>query len=327
MIIDQHVYPEGAMFDLLGTNTECHRVDIGKHGFISLLDVMPRVVPVGRTADYAIARAARVSTGQSTKSVEEDTALIRYLMRHRHSSPFEMVEFQFNVSLPIFLARQWIRHRTANVNEISARYTELPDDYWLPGEWRRQGTSNRQGGEEPLAYEPNVYSAGFQNFLLDNNGDPNVEGSEDKYHNIYPWKGSVEDVAFHEYQRRLHAGVSREMARSCLPVSVYTRWYWKCDLHNIFNFLSLRLDSHAQTEIREYAQAMLALITPLVPEAVRAFRDYRLGAVTLSRLEVEALRAEISGLRRKQPVTQGLATRNHRENDEWRTKRKLLGLP
>lgn len=313
-----------ATHDLLGTERP-HR-KIHQHGFIELVDMMPRVVPVGRTADSAIVQAARTSTGQGLKTPEEDRGLIRYLLRHRHTTPFEMVEFKFNVSLPIFIARQWIRHRTANVNEVSARYTVLPDQYYLPGEWRRQSKSNRQGGEEPMEYEPWADEV----------------NCDRKLH-------QVEDMSFMEYHRRVRAGVSRELARSCLPVSAYTQWYWKCDLHNILHFLSLRCDPHAQLEIRDYADAMLALIEPFVPVTIEAFRDYRLGAVTLSRLEADSLRAEIARLKlerdgymqavRQYEQESGRAASpfspihvtvpelsNKRENDEWLAKRTKLGL-
>lgn len=316
-------------YDILAGDTR-PRQQIHTHGFLELVDMMPRIVPIGRTADFAIVQAARVSTGQGLKTPEEDAGLLRYLLRHRHTTPFEMVEFKFNVSLPIFVARQWIRHRTANVNEVSARYTELPDRYYLPGEWRRQGTSNKQGGEEPMDYKPEVYESA--DFSLGEDGE-----------------GSAEDMGMLEYHRRIKAGVSRELARTCLPVSMYTQWYWKCDLHNILHFLSLRCDPHAQLEIREYADAMLALIEPYVPETIRAFRDYRLGAVILSRLEADALEAEIRYLRSERDAYEQVVrayeaecgraaspfvplhvTRpileNKRENEEWQSKRTKLGL-
>lgn len=323
-------------FDIMGNARP--RRQIHEHGYIELVDMMPRVVPVGRTADFAVVQSARVSTGQGLKSPEEDAGLIRYLLRHRHTTPFEMVEFKFNVSLPIFIARQWIRHRTANVNEVSGRYTELPEHFYIPGEWRRQGTGNKQGGEEPMSYGCQVFEA--LDLSLGEEGE-----------------GGAEDMAFVEYRSRIKAGMSRELARTCLPVSTYTQWYWKCDLHNILHFLSLRCDPHAQLEIREYADAMLALIEPYVPETIRAFRDYRLEAVTLTRLELEQLRSEIAALRMERDgfqtalraaeaaevarhaATPGyiyepyapvhvsrLPISNKRENDEWQSKRTKLGL-
>ncbi|MFN9959520.1 MAG: FAD-dependent thymidylate synthase, partial [bacterium] len=179
-------------------------------------------------------------------------------MRHRHSTPFEMVEFKFHIAMPIFIARQWIRHRTANVNEYSARYSIVPDRFYRPSPEmvRKQSTSNRQGGDQPI-------DAGTaEEFLL------LLEKAEAHYQ---------------EYLQLTEKGVARELARTALPVSVYTEWYWKCDLHNLLRFISLRLDPHAQYEIRVYAQAMLDLIEPIVPLTVEAWHDYDFGAVRLSR--------------------------------------------
>ncbi len=271
------------------------------HGFIALVDAMPRLVPEGQTADQAIVQAARVSYGEGTKQVSEDRGLIRYLMRHRHSTPFEMVEFKFHVSMPIFIARQWIRHRTANVNEYSARYSIVPDRFYIPTleTIRKQSASNRQGGE--------------QNFDV---ADPaQVKTAED----FMAYVSQVETL-YQQYLSLTQQGVSREMARIGLPVNVYTEWYWKCDLHNVLRFLSLRLDSHAQSEIREYAAAMLALIEPLVPLTVEAWHDYEFGAVRLTRLEIEAIRAAREGR------AGDIATSNKREQAEWAEKRASLGL-
>src|SRR5262249_38073318 len=205
------------------------------HGFIALIDAMPRLVPQGKTADAAIVQAARVSYGQGTKQVSEDRGLIRYLLRHRHTTPFEVVEFKFHIAMPISVARQWIQPRTANVNEYSARYSIVPDRFYRPtiDAVRKQSASNRQGGEETF----------------------NVEGGE-----LGEVKTAHEFLAFlsdceAQYARYIELtgkGVSRELARMGLPVNVYTEWYWKCDLHNVLRFLSLRMDAHAQLEIREY---------------------------------------------------------------------------
>jgi thymidylate synthase (FAD) len=251
---------------------------------------MPRFAPVGKTADFAIVQAARVSYGQGTRQVNEDRGLIRYLARHRHTTPFEMVEFKFHHVMPIFIARQWIRHRTANVNEYSARYSVVPDRFYHPGteNVRKQSASNRQGGEEPM---DELTAKEFCEHL------DKVEGS------------------YAEYEKFIEKGVAREIARIALPVSVYTEWYWKCDLHNIFHFLSLRMDPHAQQEIRDYANAMFALIQPIVPIAAEAFEDYQLSGLHLTRLEIEALR---SG--------QPLQSQNKREQAEWEEKKKNLGL-
>jgi len=265
-------------------------IKIHEHGLIGLVDVMPRLVPHGQTADSAIVQAARVSYGEGTKRVNEDRGLIRYLLRHRHTTPFEMIEFKFHVVMPIFIARQWIRHRTANVNEYSARYSVVPDRFYVPTmeNVRKQSQANRQGGEESV-------DMGTAQAFLDY-----INRCQDQYE---------------QYEQLLEKGVSRELARIGLPVNVYTEWYWKCDLHNTLHFLSLRMDEHAQQEIRDYAHAMFALIKPIVPISAEAFEDYRLGAAHLTRLELDALR---SG--------QPLATDNKREQAEWETKRAKMGL-
>ncbi len=271
------------------------------HGFIALVDVMPRLVPEGQTADAAIVQAARVSYGQGTKRVSEDRGLIRYLLRHRHTTPFEMVELKFHVAMPIFVARQWIRHRTANVNEYSARYSIVRDRFYMPtvDAVRKQSRSNRQGGEET--------------FRIDEAAE--VRTAEE----FVEFLRTVES-AYEKYLGLTERGVSRELARIGLPVNVYTEWYWKCDLHNTLRFLSLRMDPHAQQEIRAYAQAMHDLIVPILPLTMEAWRDYEMESVRLSRLEVEALRSIASGGERV------IATENARERAEWEAKRAWLGF-
>lgn len=280
---------EGDTFDVMDDAARWE-IKVHEHGLIALVDVMPRRVGVGQTADAAIVQAARVSYGHGTKKVSEDRGLIRYLLRHRHTTPFEMIEFKFHVVMPIFIARQWIRHRTANVNEYSARYSIVPDRFYRPSveNVRAQSQSNRQGGEEPV-------DAGTAQDFLD-------------------WLDKCE-TQYEEYEKLLERGVTRELARIGLPVNVYTEWYWKCDLHNILHFLSLRMDPHAQQEIRDYAHAMFALIQPIVPVTAEAFIDYRYEGMNLTRLEVEALR-----------TGRPLATENKREQAEWEAKRKKLGL-
>ncbi len=265
-------------------------IPIHEHGFIALVDCMPRLVPQGQTADCAIVQSARVSYGEGTKHVSEDRGLVRYLMRHHHSTPFEMVEFKFHIAMPIFIARQWIRHRTANVNEYSARYSIMPDRFYRPDaeSVRKQSKSNRQGGEGPID------TSTAEEFL------------------------KLLDDAESHYQRYLdltERGVARELARAALPVSVYTEWYWKCDLHNIFHFLALRMDPHAQIEIQEYARAMYELIKPIAPVACEAFEDYRLHSLHLTGLEIESIRSGTP-----------LATENKRETAEWEAKKARLGL-
>lgn len=287
-------------YDVMGGASR-RTVRVLDHGFVSLVDAMPRLAPEGRTADFAVVQAARVSYGVGTKQVNEDRGLIRYLMRHRHTTPFEMVEFKFHVAMPIFVARQWIRHRTANVNEYSARYSILPDRFYHPTveSIRKQSKANRQGGEERFAGE----------------GAGEVRTAEE----FLEYLKSAEAL-YARYLKLTEEGVSRELARIALPVSVYTEWYWKCDLHNTLRFLSLRLDPHAQVEIREFAWAMLRLLEPIVPLTVEAWRDYELEAVHLSRLEVEAIRDSAGG------GPGDLKSENKRELAEWEAKRKRLGL-
>jgi thymidylate synthase (FAD) len=281
--------PETAVFDLMGGFARWE-VKIHEHGLVALLDVMPRFAPVGKTADFAIVQAARVSYGEGTKQVSEDRGLIRYLARHRHTTPFEMVEFKFHHVMPIFVARQWIRHRTANVNEYSARYSVVKDRFYRPtlDSLRKQSATNRQGGTEPI--------------------DAMTAEEFNRY---------LESVEAHyaDYERMLENGVARELARIGLPLNVYTEWYWKIDLHNLLHFLSLRMDAHAQQEIRDYANAMFALIQPIVPVAAEAFMDYNFHSMRLSRLEIEALR-----------TGQPLATENKRETAEWEEKKRRLGV-
>jgi thymidylate synthase (FAD) len=228
---------------------------------VRLVDSMPRGVNEG---DAAVVQAARVSYGAGTKSVSDDRALIRYLMRHKHTTPFEMVEFKFHIKAPIFVARQWLRHRTASVNELSARYSIVKDEFFLPEELRKQSTSRGQGGEEPYG-----------------EGDANLLAKQ---------KASC-DLAFHTYDELIKKGVSRELARIHLPQSTFTEFYWKINLHNLLHFLQLRIDDHAQKEIRDLARKVYDLIIPIAPLTCEAFEDFCRGSVTLSRLEVEALKS------------------------------------
>ena len=233
------------------------------HGFVVLVDYMGN--------DAAIVQAARVSYGKGTRAVRDDRGLIRYLMRHRHTTPFEMVELKFLVRLPIFVARQWIRHRVASVNEYSARYSVVPDEYEVPApeEVRHQSTRNRQGRGDPLPTEV------VDQFRAD--------------------LDRVSKDAYAVYARALDAGVARETARLVLPVAYYTQWYWKADLWNLFHFLSLRLDPHAQEEIRLYAAELAKLTRLVAPIAYEAFEDFSLSSLSLSRSERVALRALLDG--------------------------------
>lgn len=236
-------------------NTEIKCLD---KGYVRLVDFMG--------SDSAIVQAARTSTGQGIKTPEEDRNLLRYLVRHFHHSPLEMVEFKFHVKLPIFVARQNIRHRQANVNEFSARYSEMPEECFVPEPERlkKQGKFNKQSSATevvPLAEE-------FTKLL------------------------EQEQVQiFKNYNSMLENEVAREVARINLPVSTYTNWYWKMDLRNLFHMLNLRMDSHAQEEIQVYARAMYDLIKPIVPVACEAFEDYIFHARTFSQQEVAAIKA------------------------------------
>jgi thymidylate synthase (FAD) len=281
--------PDAEVYDVMGGSGRWE-IRVHDHGLIALLDVMPRFAPVGKTADYAIVQAARVSYGHGTKQVSEDRGLIRYLARHRHTTPFEMVEFKFHHVMPIFVARQWIRHRTANVNEYSARYSVVKDRFYRPSleSLREQSAINRQGGTEQV---DSMTAEEFNRYL------------------------DAVESHYADYERMLDLGVARELARIGLPLNVYTEWYWKIDLHNLLHFLSLRMDPHAQQEIRDYGNAMFALIQPIVPIAAEAFIDYNFQSLRLSRLEIEALR-----------TAQPLLTDNKRELAEWEEKKKRLGI-
>jgi thymidylate synthase (FAD) len=249
------------------------------HGFVRVIDYMGD--------DAAIVQAARVSYGRGTRRVSEDAGLIRYLMRHRHSTPFEMCEIKYHVKLPIFVARQWIRHRTANVNEYSARYSILDREFYIPApeHLAAQSASNRQGRGAVLA---GAEAARVLDLLRED-----ATRTYDHYAEMLN-----EDAADPSRQ-----GLARELARMNLTLNTYTQWYWKTDLHNLFHFLSLRADAHAQYEIRVYAEAMLGTVDAWVPLAAAAFRDYRLGAVTLSAQMLAVVQRLIGGEAVDQPAS------------------------
>jgi len=239
-------------------------------GFVRLVDCMPSPTdPHSISADAAIVQAARTSYGKGTKAVNEDSGLINYLMKHRHTTPFEMVEFKFHCRMPIFIARQWIRHRTASVNEYSARYSEVRDLSYIPDSASVMGQSkgNKQASEGEL--DQSVIN-GFIGRLQ-----------------------TVSQETYSDYQEFLEKGVSRETARMLLPINFYTEWYWKVNLHNLFNFLSLRADSHAQREIMLYAEKMLEVCREIAPIATNSFENHRKNAVTFSSEELEILRSII----------------------------------
>jgi thymidylate synthase (FAD) len=262
------------------------------HGFIRVIDYMGD--------DHAIVQAARVSYGRGTRKVSEDAGLIRYLMRHRHSTPFEMCEIKFHVKLPIFIARQWIRHRMANVNEYSARYSVMDREFYIPdaAQLAAQSTTNRQGRESALEGEEAARVLAL------------LRADAERCHDHYAWllnEGTEETPADPDRH-----GLARELARMNLTLNTYTQWYWKTDLHNLFHFLSLRADSHAQYEIRVYAEAMLEVVEAWVPIATQAFRDYRMGAVTFSAPMLAVLRRLLAGEAVEQPDS-GLSAREWRE--------------
>ena len=229
-----------------------------KGGFIRVVETMGD--------DSSIVQAARVSYGKGTTKVSQDRGLIRYLMKHSHTSPFEMNEIKFHIKVPVYIWRQWIRHRTANVNEISGRYSIIMDKFYRtsPEEWRTQSTKNRQGSEGTV---------------------PSDQGrifSEQEY--------ELQGAAYSEYTKRLEAGVSREQARKDLPLSMFTEAYWKIDLHNLFHFLGLRMDKHAQEEMRAYANAIGEIVAEWCPLAWEAFIDYKVNIVSFSVLERTVIR-------------------------------------
>ncbi len=234
------------------------------HGFIRLVDYCG--------SDSRIVQAARISYGDGTKSYREDKGLINYLLRNEHSSPFEMVNFTFHVKMPIFVARQWVRHRTGKINEISGRYSVMSDECYRPdyAHINQQSSDNKQG-RTPESVDKEIADKVLQKF------------DEDK------------KVIFDNYHELLDMGIARELARIDLPLSLYTEWYWQMDLRNLFHFLKLRLDPHAQYEIRVYAQQILEIVEKVCPISVDAFRNHVLGSVTLSKKEREALALMLEG--------------------------------
>jgi thymidylate synthase (FAD) len=237
-------------------------------GFIRVIDIMGN--------DSAIVQAARVSYGDGTKTINEDKGLINYLIKHQHTSPFEMCEIKLHIKLPIFIARQWIRHRTANVNEVSARYSVLPEEFYIPAleNIKPQAQNNKQGrsGELDAAEAREIqakileHSKKSYSFYKELLGDENAED-----------------------------GIARELARMSLPVNMYTEWYWKIDLHNLMHFVKLRIHPHAQYEIRVYAEALLEIIKEWCPFVYGAFVEHVLEAKKLSKTQIEAVKLALNG--------------------------------
>mgnify|MGYP001571949545 CR=1 FL=1 len=249
---------------------------VGKHGLIQLIDVMGD--------DDAIVQAARTSYGKGTQKKQSDKNLIRYLIRNHHWTPVEMCEIKIFIKAPIHVIRQLIRHRTASVNEYSTRYSEVLDEFetFDASEWRLQSGTNKQG------------SAGTLNELGDIFIDNDTLRGEEWATIFSEEQARLIDESYSLYDDMIKAGVAKELARNVLPLSLYTQLYWKIDLRNLFNFLKLRLDAHAQQEIREFAEAMYSIVKDWVPEASGAFEDYILNAVSLSRTEYHLLLLSVS---------------------------------
>lgn len=270
-------------------------IEIVPHGFVRYIDHMG--------SDEDIEEAARLSYGEGTRKKSQTRSLLRYLMKHWHTSPFEMAEVKFHLKLPIFIMRQLVRHRTANLNEYSARYSVLKDEFYTPiDEYiKPQSTTNKQGsgGDMPLTHKKAVVEAldvfheevnGLYHVLLGD--DPEIESN--------------------------FSGISRELARMVMPTSTYTECYWKIDLHNFFHFAQLRMDEHAQTEIRDLAYAMYEIVKELFPLAAEAFEDYRLNSKTLSRLDLIALKDVITnGALLGDEVHYGMSKREFNEFNAW----------
>ena len=258
-------------------------------GFVRVIDYMG--------TDESVVQAARVSYGRGTKKVSEDRGLIRYLLRHRHTTPFEMCEIKFHVKMPIFVARQWIRHRTANVNEYSARYSILDREFYIPApeHLAAQSASNRQGRGDVLE------GAEARRVL-----DLLKQDSTQAYDHYVEMLNETESGEPMDVSR---PGLARELARMNLSLNFYTQWYWKIDLHNFMHFLSLRADAHAQYEIRVYAEAMLDMLKRWVPLTYEAFVQHRLNSVTLSKNALEVVKRRLAG----ETVTQESSGMGRRE--------------
>ena len=267
-----------------------HARPVLDHGFVRVIDYMGD--------DAAICQAARVSYGKGTKSVQNDAGLIRYLMRHWHSTPFEMCEIKLHVKLPVFVARQWIRHRTANVNEYSARYSILDREFYIP--------------------EPAALAA--QSVVNNQGRGAMLEGAEAA--RVLEILKADSNRAYDNYEAMIsdegQAGLARELARMNLPANIYTQWYWKVDLHNLFHFLRLRADAHAQYEIRVYADAICEMVKDWVPAAYGAFEDYRLGGATMSGKALDCVRRMLKG----EEVTQETSGMS---KGEWREFMGVVG--
>ena len=273
------------------------------HGFIRVIDYMGD--------DSSIVQSARVSYGKGTKKVSTDEGLIKYLMRHRHSTPFEMCEIKYHVKLPIFIARQWIRHRTANVNEYSARYSILDKEFYLPAKEQlaAQSQSNRQGRGDVLQGKQ---AEDVLNILKDD-----ATRTYDNYEKLLNERFDGTKIDENK------VGLARELARMNLTLNTYTQWYWKTDLLNLLNFLFLRADNHAQYEIRVYADKMLDTVKKWVPITYQAFMDYRVGAAEISSKGLKVIKSMILGKNVGQEES-GLSKREWNELMEKLDKKDLI---
>ena len=250
-------------------------IEVLDHGFIRVIDYMGD--------DSSIVQSARVSYGKGTKKISNDKGLIKYLMRHRHSTPFEMCEIKFHIKLPIFIARQWIRHRTANVNEYSARYSILDKEFYIPS-------------AENLAAQSAINNQGRGDALTDDEASNVIQilkkDAEQTYSNYETLLNESSEGNIIDESK---SGIARELARMNLTLNTYTQWYWKIDLNNLLHFLALRADDHAQYEIRVYADAILDIVKKWVPLTYEAFEDYRIGGTELSAKEVNLMRKLLKG--------------------------------
>ena len=262
------------------------------HGFIRVIDYMGD--------DQSVVQAARVSYGKGTKKVSEDRGLIRYLMRHRHSTPFEMCEIKLHVKLPIFVARQWIRHRTASINEYSARYSVLDKEFYIPS-------------EKNLAIQSNINKQGRGKVLSKNRSQEALKMLKDDAERTYQtYEYLLNETNEGKIINKNKEGLTRELARINLTLNTYTQWYWKTNLHNLMNFIQLRADDHAQYEIRVYAKIIFDIMKKWVPLTSEAFESYRSGSVELSSEALEVIRTLISGKKVSQKDS-NLSAREWRE--------------
>jgi thymidylate synthase (FAD) len=280
-------------------------------GYVQLIDHMGN--------DSRVAQSARVSYAAGTKSISDDENLIRYLMRNSHTSPFEMVTFTFRVRLPIFVSNQWVRHRTWSFNQISGRYSQMEDAYYVPelDKVTKQNPHNKQGGTDEGVVYPGGDVFGEHTFDLMSEGDS-------KY--AKDWRELFEreqEAIRTTYEQMLDCGMRRELARINLPLAQYTEMYATVDLHNLFHFLKLRLDDHAQYEIRVYAEAILKLISDVVPISVEAFKEYTLNSIKLNGKDIQGLQMLLGGNSNIEEIALNLFS-NKRERKEFIDKMNKL---